>query len=50
MYKGHKVIDVHSHMTTPPEYSLYSVHAIMVRIPTHGRRLEMSDESLEELL
>ena len=50
MYKGHKVIDIHSHMSTPPEFSLFSVGLLMVRRPTKSRQLEMSDDSLESAL
>lgn len=45
MYQGHKVVDVHGHMSTPPHFRAFVAN--LVAQNTAGGKLEMSDEQLE---
>jgi predicted TIM-barrel fold metal-dependent hydrolase len=45
MFQGHKVIDVHGHMSTPPHFRGHL--GAMISLNTPGRKLELSDEQLE---
>ena len=48
MYKGHKVIDIHGHMSTPPHFRAYAYNMIALRYA--GDTLNMSDELVESAL
>jgi predicted TIM-barrel fold metal-dependent hydrolase len=45
MHNGHKVVDVHGHMTTPAPFRQFLAETVAQNTP--GRKLEMSDEQLE---
>lgn len=45
MFQNHKVIDVHGHMSTPPHFRGHL--GAMISLNTPGRKLELSDEQLE---
>jgi predicted TIM-barrel fold metal-dependent hydrolase len=45
MFQNHKVIDVHGHMSTPPHFRAHL--GTMISLNTRGRKLELSDEQLE---
>ncbi len=49
MYDGRRVIDVHGHMSTPPEFRAYAYNLIAVRSPGEGE-LEISDEAMKPAL
>ena len=44
MFQGHKIIDVHGHMSTPPHFRGHL--GGMISLNTPGRKLEMTDEQL----
>ncbi len=49
MYNGVKVIDVHGHMTTPPEFTVHSANLVNQRKFVGGRaNFKVSDDRLEE--
>lgn len=45
MHNGQKVIDVHGHMTTPPQFRNHVAQIVSQNTP--GAKLEMTDEQLE---
>lgn len=45
MYNGHKVVDVHGHMSTPAPFRQFLAETVAQNTP--GRKLEMTDEQLE---
>lgn len=45
MYNGQKVVDVHGHMTTPPQFRQFLAETVAQNTP--GRPLQMTDEQLE---
>lgn len=49
MYKGIRVIDVHGHMSTPPQFRAYAFNLIALRSPG-AAGLEISDEVMEGAL
>ncbi len=49
MYNGHKVVDVHGHMSTPPHFRAYAYNLIALRSPSEGE-LEISDDLMETAL
>ncbi len=49
MHNGKKVIDVHGHMSTPPQFRAYAYNLIALRSPGEGE-LEISDELMETAL
>ena len=48
MYNGHKVIDVHGHMTTPPQFRAFVANVVSQNTPQSAERLEISDELLDK--
>ncbi len=48
MYKGHKVIDIHGHMSTPPQFRAYAYNMIALRLTSDD--YNMSDELVESAL
>ncbi len=48
MYQGHKVIDIHGHMSTPPHFRGYAYNMIALRYAEDT--LEMPDELVESAL
>lgn len=44
MYDGYPVIDVHGHMSTPPQFRAYAYNLIALRTPRGG--LELTDEEM----
>ena len=52
MHGGNKVICVHGHMSTPYEFTMFSVGLVNTRkaAPGRGERFELSDERLETSL
>ena len=49
MYKNIKVLDVHGHMSTPPEFLHYGALTLAANGPP-GRKLQISDDRLKEAL
>ena len=49
MYDGYKVVDVHGHMSTPPQFRAYAFNLIALRSPG-AAGLEISDEAMEGAL
>src|SRR2546423_1843393 len=49
MYKGVKVIDVHGHMSTPPQFRAFAYNLIALRSPGEGG-LDISTEQMEGAL
>jgi predicted TIM-barrel fold metal-dependent hydrolase len=45
MHNGQKVVDVHGHMTTPPQFRQFLAETVAQNTP--GRQLQMTDEQLE---
>jgi len=45
MHNGHKVVDVHGHMSTPAPFRQFLAETVAQNTP--GRKLEMTDEQLE---
>ncbi len=43
MYQGQKVVDVHGHMTTPPQFRLYVANLVSQNSP---QKFELTDEQL----
>src|SRR5712692_7474545 len=50
MYAGKKVLDVHGHMTTPPEFRAYAYNLIALRSPSALGGDPVSDERLDGAL
>lgn len=48
MYNGQQVIDVHGHMSTPPQFRAFVANMISQNTPQSAERLEISDELLEK--
>ncbi len=49
MWNGHRTVDVHGHMTTPPEFRAFSHNLTANRTPRTAK-LEISDDRLENAL
>ncbi len=49
MYGGRKVLDVHGHMSTPPQFRAWAYNLIALRSPGDGE-LEISDELMQTAL
>jgi len=49
MYNGYKVIDVHGHMSTPPQFRAFAYNLIALRSPGEGS-IDISDEQLESAM
>ncbi len=49
MYNGHKVIDVHGHMSTPPHFRAYAYNLVALRTPGESE-LEISNELMQTAL
>lgn len=49
MYNDKKVIDIHGHMSTPPQFRAYAYNLIALRSPTEGT-LEISNELMNTAL
>jgi predicted TIM-barrel fold metal-dependent hydrolase len=45
MYKQKRVIDVHGHMSTPPQFRAYGLNLVVIR--NHLQKLVMSDEAMK---
>src|SRR5262245_5191765 len=48
MYNGKKVIDVHGHISTPPQFRAYAYNLIVLRNP--GDRLALSEAVMKPAL
>jgi predicted TIM-barrel fold metal-dependent hydrolase len=47
MYNGTTVIDIHGHMSTPPEFTVHSANLVNQRKLTAGSKFSISDERLD---
>ncbi|MET0659695.1 MAG: amidohydrolase family protein [Steroidobacteraceae bacterium] len=45
MYKGKTVIDVHGHLSTPPQFRAFALNLIVIRDP--NERLALTDEAMQ---